>query len=110
MTGQLLQFQQLQVRKSCISLLKILASITGKCDRRLRSLYLMQSTVDIAFWAELGRLKLSTLRLSEEAQPITGQYSGLNQRLQGLFPDYYVQLAEVTFMCICRVLQCQQPL
>ncbi|CAL5221045.1 g3168 [Coccomyxa viridis] len=38
----------------------------------------LQSTVDVAFWAELGRLKLDTLRLSEDAQPITGFYSASN--------------------------------
>ena len=31
--------------------------------------------MDPSFWAELGRLKLDTLQLSEDAQPITGQHS-----------------------------------
>jgi hypothetical protein len=34
-----------------------------------------QSTVDVSFWAELGALKLDKLRLSEEAQAITGEKS-----------------------------------
>lgn len=34
---------------------------------------LSQSTVEVGFWAELGRLKLDTLRLSEDTQPITGE-------------------------------------
>lgn len=33
----------------------------------------LQSSVDVAFWAELGTLKLDKLRLSEEPQQIAGE-------------------------------------
>ena len=34
---------------------------------------MVQSSVDVAFWAELGNLKLDKLRLSEDPQHITGE-------------------------------------
>lgn len=34
---------------------------------------MVQSSVDVAFWAELGNLKLDKLRLSEDPQQITGE-------------------------------------
>ncbi|CAL8471824.1 g11366 [Coccomyxa elongata] len=38
----------------------------------------LQSSIDAAFWSELGTLKLDKLRLSEEAQQITGFCSAAN--------------------------------
>ncbi|BDA47717.1 Ubiquitin-like modifier-activating enzyme atg7 [Coccomyxa sp. Obi] len=38
----------------------------------------LQSSIDAAFWSELGTLKLEKLRLSEEAQQITGFCSAAN--------------------------------
>lgn len=52
------------------------------------SMYLcmLQSSIDAAFWSELGTLKLEKLRLSEEAQQITGPACALTCSILLLSP------------------------